>query len=156
MRLAHKLFPVTPGLEGQKFVTRWQGRRALTPLALVLLMVETTDIVFASDSVPAIFAVPTKPFILFTSNVFAILGLRSLYFVLAQALGYFRCLKTGLSLVLVFIGGKMLLDPHEQTPRGVQVEIPIGISLMVVGGIILASMALSILAAQRKAERDSP
>ena len=104
--------------------TRWNGRRALTPLALVLLMVETTDLIFALDSIPAIFAVTTKPFIVFTSNVFAILGLRSLYFVLAGAIAYFRYLKYGLSLVLVFIGVKMLLDPHDHTPRWFQMEIP--------------------------------
>ncbi len=82
----------------------WEGRKALTPLALVLLMVETTDLIFAVDSIPAVFAVTRKPFIVFTSNVFAILGLRSLYFVLAGAIGYFRYLKYGLAVVLVFIG----------------------------------------------------
>src|SRR5438128_6006409 len=111
VRWARKFYPVSPRLEGHKFVTIWQGKRALTPLALVLLMVETTDLIFAIDSIPAIFAVTTKPFIVFTSNIFAILGLRSLYFVLAGALRYFRYLKVGLSLVLVFIGCKILLDP---------------------------------------------
>ena len=115
-------------------MTHWQGRLALTPLALVLLMIETTDLVFAMDSVPAVFAVTTKPFIVFTSNVFAILGLRSLYFVLAGAIGYFRYLKSGLSVVLVFIGAKMLLDPHDLPPRGIQIEIPTSISLLVVAG----------------------
>ena len=86
----------------------------LTPLALVLLMVETTDLIFAVDSIPAIFAVTQKPFIVFTSNVFAILGLRSLYFVLAGAILYFRYLKFGLSVVLVFIGGKMLVPLLQQ------------------------------------------
>src|SRR5262249_40875271 len=116
VRVARKLYPVTPHLDGQRFVTNWQGRRALAPLALVLLMVETTDLILAVDSIPAIFAVTTKPFIIFTSNVFAILGLRSLYFVLAGAIGYFRYLKVGLSLVLVFIGVKMLIDPHDREP----------------------------------------
>src|SRR2546430_2310190 len=109
VRFARKLFPVAPELDGQRFLTLWQGKRALTPLALVLLMVETTDLIFAVDSIPAIFAVTTKSFIVFTSSVFAILGLRSLYFVLAGAIGYFRYLTTGLSLVLVFIGIEMLL-----------------------------------------------
>jgi len=153
LRWARALFPVAPTLDGQRFVTHWQGRRALTPLALVLLMVETTDIIFAADSVPAIFAVTTKPFIIFTSNVFAILGLRSLYFVLANALRYFRYLKTGLSVVLIFIGGKMLLDPHDRPPQGIQIEIPVTVSLAVVGGIILASMAGSILVARRRPKR---
>jgi len=149
-RLVRQLYPVSPTLDGQKFTTQWQGRRALTPLALVLVMVETSDIVFAADSVPAIFAVTTKPFIIFTSNVFAILGLRSLYFVLANALRQFRYLKTGLSLVLVFIGCKMLLDPHDLPPRGIQVDIPDSASFLVVGGILLASLIASVLAARRR------
>jgi len=113
------------------------------------VMVETTDLIFAMDSIPAIFAVTTNPFIIFTSNVFAILGLRSLYFVLAGALDYFRYLKTGLSLVLVFIGVKMLLDPHDNPPRWFQMEIPISVSLLVVGAIILISIALSIITGRR-------
>ena len=96
LRLARKLFPVAPNFDGQKFFTRLDGRFALTPLALVLLLVETTDLIFAVDSVPAVFSVTRKAFIVFTSNVFAILGLRSLYFLLAGALGYFRYLKIGL------------------------------------------------------------
>jgi len=114
VRVARKIYPVSPNLDGDKFLTVWNGRSALTPLSLVLLLVETTDLVFAVDSIPAIFAVTTKPFIVFTSNVFAILGLRSLYFVLAGAIGYFRYLKAGLSIVLVSIGVKMLLDPHDR------------------------------------------
>jgi tellurite resistance protein TerC len=153
IRLARKFYPVAPALDGQKFVTMWQGQRALTPLALVLLMVETTDLIFALDSIPAIFAVTTKPFIVFTSNVFAILGLRSLYFVLAGAIAYFRYLKVGLSLVLVFIGVKMLLDPHDRPPRSIQVDIPVSVSLVVVGGIILGSMLLSIASAWREKKR---
>ncbi len=146
-----RLYPVSPYLDGQKFLTHWNGRSALTPLFLVLVMVETTDLVFALDSIPAIFAVTTKPFIVFTSNVFAILGLRSLYFVLAGALNYFRYLKYGISVVLVFIGFKMLLDPHDrQPPLWFQVEIPISVSLLVVGSIILASILLSLAAAWRE------
>jgi len=146
-----KVYPVAPELDGERFITQWDGRRALTPLALVLLMVETTDLVFAFDSIPAIFAVTTKPFIVFTSNVFAILGLRTLYFVLARAIGYFRYLKIGLSVVLIFIGGKMLLDPHDrEPPLWFQVEIPISISLLVVAGILLTSIVASIIAAYRE------
>src|SRR6185437_2659072 len=89
IRLARKFFPITPHLDGQKFRTEWNGKMALTPLALVLLMVETTDLLFAFDSIPAVFAVTRDPFIVFTSNIFAILGLRSLYFVLAGAIEYF-------------------------------------------------------------------
>lgn len=153
--LARKLYPITPHLEGQKFVTTWNGRRALTPLALVLLMVETTDLIFAVDSIPAIFAVTTKPFIVFTSNVFAILGLRSLYFVLAGAIGYFRYLKVGLSLVLVFVGVKMLLDPHDkEPPLWFQIDVPISVSLLAVGGIILISIVLSVTATARDKHRE--
>jgi tellurite resistance protein TerC len=154
LRLARKLYPIAPNLDGQKFLTTWQGRRALTPLALVLLMVETTDLIFAVDSVPAVFAVTRKPFIVFTSNVFAILGLRSLYFLLAGALGYFRYLKYGLPLVLVFMGVEMLLDPHDRVPpHWYQVDIPTSVSLLVVAGILFISIVLSIAAAQRDKRR---
>ena len=152
-----KLYPVTPDLHGQKFLARWEGRKALTPLALVLLMIETTDLLFAVDSIPAVFAVTRKPFIVFTSNVFAILGLRSLYFLLAGALGYFRYLKYGLPLVLVFMGVEMLLDPHDRPPRWFQVDIPTSVSLLVVAGILLASILLSVTAASReKRKRPAP
>jgi tellurite resistance protein TerC len=150
IRLARKLFPVATEFHGQKFTTLLNGKRALTPLALVLLMVETTDLIFAVDSIPAIFAVTTKPFIVFTSNVCAILGLRSLYFVLAGAIDYFRHLKAGLSLVLVFIGVKMLLATHGHTPRWFQLDIPTGISLVVVAAIILTSIVSSIMATRRE------
>jgi tellurite resistance protein TerC len=154
IRFTRRFFRVSKHFDGQKFVTQLDGRKALTPLALVLVMVETTDLVFAVDSIPAIFAVTTKPFIVFTSNVFAILGLRSLYFVLAGAIDYFRYLKIGLSVVLAFIGVKMLLDPHGKEPRGIQVEIPITVSLLVVAGIILISIVLSIVAGRREKKRD--
>jgi tellurite resistance protein TerC len=155
IRWARKICPVTTEFEGQKFVTQLNGQRALTPLALVLLMVETTDLVFAVDSIPAIFGVTRNPFVVFTSNVFAILGLRSLYFVLAGAITYFRYLKVGLSFVLVFIGIKMLVDPHAETHalgehdyQWFQMEIPTTVSLMVVGGILALSIVFSILGAR--------
>lgn len=167
IRMARKIFPVTADYDGQKFITRIVkvtgekdddtvhlakklGQFALTPLALVLLMVETTDLIFALDSIPAIFGITRDPFIVFTSNVFAILGLRSLYFVLAGAIGYFRYLKYGLSLVLVFVGLKMVCDPHGHDPAWWQFKIPTVASLAIVGGIILLSVAASILAAQRE------
>lgn len=137
LRFVRRLYPVTNDLDGQKFFTWWEGRRALTPLALVLVMVETSDLIFALDSIPAIFAVTTKPFIVFTSNVFAILGLRSLYFVLAGAIQYFRYMKYGLSVVLVFIGAKMLVIRW--------LEIPTGYALVGVAGIIIVSICLSVL-----------
>jgi len=151
IRLARKFFPITPHFDGQKFRTEWNGAMALTPLALVLLMVETTDLLFAFDSIPAIFAVTRNPFIVFTSNVFAILGLRSLYFVLAGAIEYFRYLKYGLAVVLVFIGVKMLIDPHDEDHhRWFQVDIPILLSLLIVAGIIAISILLSLIAAWRE------
>jgi tellurite resistance protein TerC len=150
LRLARKWFPVTPDFVGGKLFTRLDGRFALTPLALVLLLVETTDLIFALDSVPAVFSVTRKAFIVFTSNVFAILGLRSLYFVLAGALGYFRYLKIGLSLVLVFIGTKMLVEPHDRPPQWFQMKIPTGLSLLAVALILSVAIALSIIAARRK------
>ena len=130
-------------------------RFALTPLALVLLLVEATDLIFAVDSVPAVFSITQKTFIVFTSNVFAILGLRSLYFLLAGALGYFRYLKIGLSVVLVFVGAKMLLDPHGQPPKWFQVEIPTNVSLMTVATVVLIAIVLSTMVAERE-KRTAP
>jgi tellurite resistance protein TerC len=150
LRLARKFFSVTPDFVGRKFFTRTGGRFLLTPLALVLLLVETTDLIFAVDSVPAVFSVTQNAFIVFTSNVFAILGLRSLYFVLAGALGYFRYLKFGLSVVLVFVGAKMLLDPHGQPEKWFQVEIPTNVSLMIVGTVVLIAIVLSTMVAERE------
>ncbi len=150
LRLARKCFVVAPDLDGQKFLTRLDGRLALTPLALVLLLIETTDLIFAVDSVPAVFSVTRKAFIVFTSNIFAIVGLRSMYFMLAGALGYFRYLKVGLSLVLAVVGVKMLLDPHGQEPKGIQVEIPTSVSLMTVATIIVIAIVLSVMVAERE------
>jgi tellurite resistance protein TerC len=141
-RFVRKFFPVAGALDGQKFLTRLNGRVALTPLALVLVLVETTDLIFALDSIPAIFAVTRDAFIVFTSNVFAILGLRSLYFVLAGAIQYFRYLKIGLSIVLVFIGLKMLLMEY--------IYIPTPLSLGVVVCIITGSILLSVRATRRE------
>jgi tellurite resistance protein TerC len=150
LRFARKLFPVTPHFEDDKFFTRLNQRFALTPLALVLLLVETTDLIFAVDSVPAVFSITKNAFIVFTSNVFAILGLRSMYFLLAGALGYFRYLKVGLSVVLVFVGAKMLLDPHDQPPKWFQVKIPTNVSLMTIGAVVLIAIVLSTLVAERE------
>jgi tellurite resistance protein TerC len=142
LRLTRRCFPVAAQFHGQKFFLIQDGRRVLTPLALVLLMVETTDLVFALDSIPAIFGITRKPFIVFTSNVFAILGLRSLYFVLANAIELFRFLKYGLALVLVFIGVKMLIVKW--------VHIPTNFALCVVAAIILGSIGISLLLRPRK------
>lgn len=145
IKLAQRFFPVSTHFDRAHFFTKIDGRVTLTPLALVLLMVETTDLVFAVDSIPAIFAVTTKPFIVFTSNIFAILGLRSLYFVLVGALEYFRYLKTGLSFVLIFIGGKMLAEKW--------IDIETGWSLCVVAGIILTSIVASIILVNRETKK---
>lgn len=159
VRFTRKILPVTDELHGDKFLLRLNGRTTLTTLALVLIVVETTDLIFALDSIPAIFAVTTKPFIVFTSNVFAILGLRSLYFLLAGAMDYFRFLKAGLAVVLVFVGVKMLLAPHGEaveSPQWFQVEIPTMISLLVVGGIIAGSVILSIATRRPAPENSKP
>ena len=151
IKLARKLFPIAEGTHNEKFVVRQNGRKRLTALALVLIMVETTDLIFALDSIPAIFAVTTKPFIVFTSNVFAILGLRSLYFVLAGAIDYFRYLKVGLSVVLVFVGVKMLLAPHgEGAHHWFQFEIPTFFSLIIIAGILITAILASVVATKRE------
>lgn len=140
VRLVRRYFPIAPQYDGQKFFTFHQGRRILTPLALVLVVVETSDLIFALDSIPAIFGITTNPFIVFTSNVFAILGLRSLYFVLAGALAYFKYLKFGLAIVLIFIGFKMLVVEW--------IKIPSLVSLLVVVNVILFFMVWSVLSAR--------
>jgi tellurite resistance protein TerC len=145
IRLTRKFFPISKDFDGAKFMTIENGRKVLTPLALVLVMVETTDLIFAVDSIPAIFAVTTDPFIVFTSNVFAILGLRSLYFVLAGAIDYFRFLKLGLSLVLCVIGFKMLVS--------YKYHMPTTLSLILVAGIIIVSILASIIVGRKTAPK---
>ena len=142
LRLARKIFPVSDDFDGGKFLTRKAGRSFLTPLALVLLLVETTDLIFAVDSIPAIFAVTQKAFIVFTSNVFAVLGLRSLYFAVAGALQYFRFLKAGLAVVLVFVGLKMLAARWYSMPAVA--------SLGGVVAIVAVSIWLSVIALRKK------
>jgi len=137
VRAFRKMMPVTTEYEGDRFVVLRNGRRHATPLLLALLAVEFTDLVFAVDSIPAIFAVTTDPFIVFTSNIFAILGLRSMYFLLAGVITRFVYLKTGLSFVLVFVGAKMLLmDAY---------KVPIGVSLGVIATILGLSVVASLL-----------
>jgi tellurite resistance protein TerC len=127
---------ITSGFQGERFFVIQDGRRWATPMFLVLVLIEASDLVFAVDSIPAIFAVTTDPFIVFTSNIFAIMGLRALYFLLAEMANRFHLLKYGLAIVLIFIGGKMLLAPW--------FHVPIQWSLSLVGSIILASVLLSI------------
>lgn len=159
IRIARKFFPVTTYYEGQKFIIKKDGKWLLTPMMLVLLMVETTDVVFALDSIPAIFGITTDPFTVFTSNVFAILGLRSLYFVLAGAIRYFRYLQHGISAILVFIGFKLLL-PWAQEQFGILPGFKLDAkdALAVIGTIIFISIATSVAASflEKRTETDEP
>jgi tellurite resistance protein TerC len=139
IRFARKLFPVSAGFDGARFVTTTGGRRSLTPLALVLLAVETTDLIFAVDSIPAVFAVTQNAFIVFTSNAFAILGLRSLYFVLVGAMGSFRYLRTGLACVLIVIGLKMLAARWWTVPT----SLSLGMVLVIVAAALVCSNVAS-------------
>jgi tellurite resistance protein TerC len=128
--------PVTQTFEDDKFFIRRAGTLMATPLFLVLLIVESTDLVFAVDSIPAIFAVTQEPFIVYTSNIFAILGLRALYFLLANVMDKFQYLKLGLSAVLTFVGVKMVIvDLY---------KIPVGISLGIIAGILTVSIIASL------------
>ncbi|WP_374362499.1 TerC family protein [Pseudoduganella danionis] len=136
LRFAHRYLPVAEDEHGEKFVIWKDGKRFVTPLLLVLILIEATDLVFAVDSIPAIFAITSDPFIVFTSNMFAILGLRALYFLLADIAGRFHLLKYGLALVLCFIGLKMLLLPW--------LHIPVHISLSVVAALIASSVLASL------------
>jgi tellurite resistance protein TerC len=141
IRTARRLFPVAPGFDTGNFFVRISGRLHLTPLFLVLLTIETTDIVFAVDSIPAVFGVTQDPFIVYSSNVFAILGLRATYFLLAGVMDTFHYLSHGLSFVLIFIGLKMLLDHF--------VPVPIAVSLLVVGVILTVAVAASLVKLRR-------
>jgi tellurite resistance protein TerC len=137
MRIAKRILPVSNDYDGQKFFTRVNGRRAATPLLLALLIVESTDLIFAVDSIPAIFAVTSNPFIVYTSNVCAILGLRSLYFALAGMMSKFVYLKLGLSAVLTFVGVKMLLAGVWPMPTLVSLGVIIGIlAIAVIASIV--------------------
>jgi tellurite resistance protein TerC len=136
VRLVRKRFPVTEGYEQEKFWVRRNGVLFVTPLFLALIMVEITDLVFAVDSIPAIFAITTDPFIVYTSNVFAILGLRALYFALAGVIRRFKYLKIGLALVLVVVGVKMVMVDIWKMPT----VLALGITVTLIGGSILYSL----------------
>lgn len=138
VRLTGRIVPLTHRFNGQRFFARIDGRLYATPLLLALVLVEFTDLIFAIDSIPAIFAITADPFIVFTSNIFAILGLRSLYFCLAAAIDHFRYLKPALVLVLLFVGVKMCLV---HTP----LKIPTDVSLLVILGLLGAGVAASLL-----------
>jgi tellurite resistance protein TerC len=141
LRAFRRVFRITDDYEGEKFFVRRGALRYATPLALVLIVVETTDLLFAVDSIPAVLAVTREPFIVYTSNVFAIMGLRSLFFALAGMLEAFHLLHYGLSLILIFIGLKMLAADY--------IEIPTVIALGTVAGILVASVVLSLVFPKR-------
>lgn len=143
VKFARRLFPVSQKYEGKKFFTRMDGKLVITPLFLVLLVIESTDVLFAVDSIPAIFAITYDPFIVFTSNVFAILGLRSLYFALAAAMEKFRYVKISLVFVLAYVGIKMILTHHY--------KIPTWISLIV----IFVALTIGILASIYKNKKET-
>jgi len=136
LRLFRRWMPVTPDYEGDKFLVRRPGLMA-TPLLVVLVVVETTDLLFATDSIPAVLAITLNSFIVYTSNAFAILGLRSMYFALAGMMELFHYLHYGLSVVLMFIGAKMLVSHYY--------KIPTGVALAVVGGVLMVSVLASLV-----------
>jgi tellurite resistance protein TerC len=143
LRLVRRVLPVTDSYEGRKFLIRREGRLFATPLLLVLLVVETTDVIFATDSIPAILAITRDPFIVYTSNVFAILGLRSLFFALSGLMKVFHYLHYGLAVVLVFIGAKMLVSSR--------FEMPTWAALAVIAVVLGLSVLASVLFPSKEA-----
>jgi tellurite resistance protein TerC len=141
LRLAKKLLPFTKEFHKEKFWIVENGKRVFTPLFLVLILIEVSDVVFAVDSIPAIFAVTTDPFIVFTSNIFAIMGLRALYFLLADMADRFHLLKFGLAFVLMFIGIKMLIVKW--------IHVPTTVSLLVIGSLLASSIIASLIATRK-------
>ncbi|HTU37270.1 MAG TPA: TerC/Alx family metal homeostasis membrane protein [Acidimicrobiales bacterium] len=142
VRATRRVIPVTRDFQGDRFFVRDQGRLWATPLFIALVAIESSDLVFATDSIPAVFGVTRDVFVVFTSNAFAVLGLRALYFVLADIMDRFAYLKYGLSLILIFIGIKLMLTNV--------VELPIYVSLVVIAVVITASVLLSLLMARRR------
>jgi tellurite resistance protein TerC len=142
VRAARRLLPFSNDYHGKNFFVVEAGRKLATPLLLVLILVELTDLVFAIDSIPAIFGVTTDPFIVFTSNIFAVLGLRSLYFLLAAVVDRFHLLKYGLALILSFVGFKMLSERF--------IEIDIALSLSIILGVLALSITASLVWPRRE------
>jgi tellurite resistance protein TerC len=143
VKLFKKFFPVTDQMHEDKFFIIENGKRLATPLFIALLVIETTDVAFAVDSIPAVFSVSRDPFIVLTSNIFAILGLRALYFALAAIAQYFQYLKYGLGIILSFVGVKMLL---EVAPEPYHYEVRTPISLLIIFGVLVLSMLASYVA----------
>lgn len=136
LRLAERVLPTTKEYDGGRILTRIDGRRVVTPLVLVMITIATTDVLFAVDSIPAVFGITREPFLVFTSNAFALVGLRSLYFVLAGAVRKLRYLNIGLSVILCFVGAKMLLESV--------VPVPVYVSLLVIVSILGVTVVLSV------------
>jgi tellurite resistance protein TerC len=159
VKLFKRFFPVTDQMHEDRFFIVEQGRRLATPLFIALLVIETTDVAFAVDSIPAVFSVSRDPFIVLTSNIFAILGLRALYFALAAVAKYFTYLKYGLGIILSFVGIKMLLAMNEYVNdlahfagfdlNMPHIEIPTPISLAIIFGVLVLSMLLSVVISKR-------
>lgn len=148
VKLVRRIFPVTESFEGDNFFVRRNAKLWATPLFVVVILIETTDLIFAVDSIPAILAITDDPFIVYTSNVFAILGLRSLYFALSGIEKYFHYLKYGLAAILVFVGTKMCLTDYY--------KIPIEASLLVIVGVLILSIAASVAFPQKQAPSEVP
>jgi tellurite resistance protein TerC len=141
VRLTRRIYPVRPDYDAQRFFTKLNGKRAVTPLFLALVMIESADVLFAIDSIPAIFAITRDPFLVFTSNIFAILGLRSLYFALAAIMEKFRFLKISVVILLAFVGVKMMLSHHYR--------IPTTMSLAIIVGILAVGVLASVVGRRR-------
>lgn len=160
VKLFKKFFPVTDQMHEDKFFVVEQGKHLATPLFIALLVIETTDVAFAVDSIPAVFSVSRDPFIVLTSNIFAILGLRALYFALAAVAKYFTYLKYGLGIILSFVGIKMLLTMDKYVNAfgrmiGVNfnmqhIEVPTTLSLAIIFGVLVLSMGLSVIISRKK------
>jgi tellurite resistance protein TerC len=146
VRLFRKIFPVTTSFEGDNFFVRLNGKLWATPLFVVVILIETTDLIFAVDSIPAILAITEDPFIVYTSNVFAILGLRSLYFALSGIEKYFHYLKYGLATILVFVGVKMCIADYY--------KIPIELSLGIIVSVLIISILASVIFPKKKLENE--
>jgi tellurite resistance protein TerC len=143
VRFLRRVYPVSSGFDGSNFFTVENGRRAMTPLFVALMVIETTDIMFALDSVPAVFTITQDPFIVFSSNIFAILGLRSLYFVLSNVLDRFSYLRYSLIGILAYLGIKMILIP-------MHIHVPTVISLLFIGALLVAGIIASLILDKRK------
>jgi tellurite resistance protein TerC len=152
LRLVRRLMPVTDEYHDEKFIVRREGRRWATPLLLVLVFVETTDVIFAVDSIPAILIITQDTFIVYTSNVFAILGLRALYFALAGFMKLFHYLTYGLAAILMFIGGKMFYQAAAKALWGGEAKLSIELSLGVIAAILIVAVLASILLPPRQQE----